>query len=301
MRSSHPIPPSRTAAPVRLRKLPPIALAAISMAVAPALAGDGVLEINHACAARTGCFPGDAPGYPVTIGGDAGHSYRLTSDLVVPGTGTDGIVVSAPDTSIDLNGFAIARAGCLNATTDCTASIGRGSGISVSIGNATTVYGVAVRNGAIIGMGRHGVLLGPQAEVRNLRARWNRDDGIVTGISSTVSNNIVYQNGDDGIFADVGSTVSGNTAYDNSDDGLEAGAGSTVRGNTAFKNGGDGIETLPGCNVQGNTARGNGGFGLRLGFQSAYRGNVIHLNAAGSVTGGVDLGANSCNGTASCP
>ncbi len=44
----------------------------------PALAVDGVAEINQTCAVQTGCFGGDAAGYPVTIDGTAGTSYRLT-------------------------------------------------------------------------------------------------------------------------------------------------------------------------------------------------------------------------------
>ena len=47
----------------------------------PGLAGDGVLEINQTCAVETGCFSGDGPGFPVTIDGTAGKSYRLTGDL----------------------------------------------------------------------------------------------------------------------------------------------------------------------------------------------------------------------------
>jgi hypothetical protein len=30
----------------------------------PALAVDGVLEINQTCAVQTGCFAGDIPGFP---------------------------------------------------------------------------------------------------------------------------------------------------------------------------------------------------------------------------------------------
>ncbi|MDG2051443.1 MAG: hypothetical protein P8M78_14920 [Myxococcota bacterium] len=41
----------------------------------PALAVDGVLEINQACAVNTGCFSGDAAGLPVTI--TAAGSYRM--------------------------------------------------------------------------------------------------------------------------------------------------------------------------------------------------------------------------------
>ena len=49
---------------------PLLSLLALSFALAiagPAAASDGVLEISRTCAIQTGCFPGDAPGLPVTI------------------------------------------------------------------------------------------------------------------------------------------------------------------------------------------------------------------------------------------
>ena len=57
---------------------------ALGVAIASALgagathAGDGRLEINQSCIA-TGCFPGDAPGFPVET--QEGKSYVLTSSL----------------------------------------------------------------------------------------------------------------------------------------------------------------------------------------------------------------------------
>jgi len=92
-----------------MRWILPITLLALA---APALAADGVLEINQTCATRTGCFSGDAAGFPVTIGGKAGSSYRLTGDLIVPDENTDAIVVSTSDVGIDLNNFSIIRSGC---------------------------------------------------------------------------------------------------------------------------------------------------------------------------------------------
>ncbi len=49
----------------------------------PTLAVDGVLEINQTCAVHTGCLSGDTPGFPVTISGAPGISFRLTSSLAV--------------------------------------------------------------------------------------------------------------------------------------------------------------------------------------------------------------------------
>jgi hypothetical protein len=58
-----------------------LTLAAGLLLASAGWAGDGVLEINRACAVNTGCFSGDGPGFPVTIDGTAGKSYRLTGDL----------------------------------------------------------------------------------------------------------------------------------------------------------------------------------------------------------------------------
>ncbi len=79
---------------MRTYLLPLYALLLLALA-GPALATDGVAEINHTCATQTGCFSGDTAGYPVTIG-EAG-SYLLTSNLIVPDKNTDGIKLSPSD------------------------------------------------------------------------------------------------------------------------------------------------------------------------------------------------------------
>ena len=244
---------------------------------APALAADGVLEVNQTCAVNTGCLSGDTAGYPVTIDGTAGRGYRLTSDLIVPNENTDGIKVSTSDIGIDLNNFAIIRSGCEGVSKDCTPVSGTGSGIEYG---SSLNRGISVKNGSITGMGSYGVLLGIQAEVTGLRVRWNRVIGIYADAGSIVSGNTVYQNGDDGIFASNGSTISGNTAY---------------------LNAGDRIATSSGVTVQRNTVSFNLRYGLNLGSQSAYRENVITGNATGTVTGGTNAGANVCNGSLTCP
>ena len=63
---------------MRIFLLPLIALLLLALA-GPALAVDGVVEINQTCAVQTGCFSGDTAGYPVTI--TQPGSYRLTSNL----------------------------------------------------------------------------------------------------------------------------------------------------------------------------------------------------------------------------
>lgn len=293
----------------------------------PALASDGILEINQTCALNTGCFAGDAAGFPVTIDGTAGRSYRLTSDLAVPNENTDGIVVSTDDIGIDLNNFTIrGPVTCSGSPLTCTPASGFGSGVERVL---LTNRSISVKNGSITGMGNYGVLLGEQAEVTNLRVRWNRIAGIGTSNGSTVSGNTAYQNGgygiqvssgstvsgntafwngSIGISAGVASTISGNTAYLNGSDGISPNSGSTVSGNTAYSNAGDGIQCTFGCIVKGNTARANNGFGINLSTDSAYSDNVVTGNTTGTVTGagsGNGRGGNYCAGpgtvSANCP
>ena len=264
-----------------------------------ARATDGVLEMNHTCAVTTGCFAGDTAGYPVQITGAAGRSFRLTSDLILPNIDTHGIEVDAPGISIDLNGFQIARSSCQATGTNCTPATGTGSGVYAKFAD---IHGISVENGSITGMGSHGVQIqGAQAIVKGLRVRWNRLDGIHVGNGSIVSDNAATGNGEAGIFVLSSSTITGNTVFTNGMDGIKSGQGSTISGNTAWGNGADGVDAGFGCTVQGNTAQRNLGYGLRLSFSAAYRENVVTENTVGTVTGGMNMGANSCNGSVSCP
>ncbi len=325
---------------MRTHLLPVIALLLVALA-GPALSVDGVLEINHTCAVQTGCFSGDAPGYPVTIDGSAGRSYLLTSDLsslTFPGgpQAATFIEISADHVTLDLGGFGISCANVIGGK--CS---GAGSGVSAP---DIPPIGTSVKNGSITGMGTYGVFLGEQAEVLRLRVHRNGLDGIFAGLGSTVSGstahqnlgngisvsegstasgNVAYLNGVIGIFAGPGSTVSGNTTYRNVADGISAVLGSTISGNTSRENGLDGIVAGSGCTVSGNTAHVNGddgifassgstvsgntvsrntGFGLRfLDATAAYRGNTIDGNTAGTVSLGINAGGNVCNGSLTCP
>ena len=81
----------------------------------------------------------------------------------------------------------------------------------------------------------------------------------------------------------------------------------TISGNTVNTNGGDGIYARGGANISGNTVTGNDGYGSTSAYPptSAFRENLITSNTKGTVTGGVNLGANYCAGTgvvsSSCP
>src|SRR5262245_56442078 len=117
----------------------------------PALAVDGVIEINQVAVFAGGITPGDTPGFPATLS-QAG-SYRLTGNLDVTkmqngnpqpnSENVTAILVAADDVQIDLNGFAIiGPVTCSGNPTTCTPSSGTGSGIEDQ-----GVHRVTVRNG----------------------------------------------------------------------------------------------------------------------------------------------------------
>ena len=95
----------------------------------PAFAVDGVVEINQTCAVNTGCFSGDAAGFPVTISQTG--SYRLTSDLSQTTTTNHTIHITntAQNVTIDLNGFSIQGPNsCSGGGSSITCTFVRGGG-----------------------------------------------------------------------------------------------------------------------------------------------------------------------------
>ena len=250
---------------------------------------DGVLEINQTCALNTGCFSGDAAGFPVTIASTG--SYRLPSNLTQTAAGNV-IDINAERVSIDLNGFTIS---CV-AADDCPAQ----HGIAANFNSYATV-----RNGTVTGFGADGVSLWANALVEQVRSTHNLGDGIWTQTASRVIDSIGTNNGGNGIYVDFGSTVSGCTSLNNSGDGITAGQGSTMTGNTSMVNFGHGIATSAGSTIQDNTARGNSGFGLSMSSNVGYGQNSITNNNGGDVnpqtSGGIQTGVNVCGLNTICP
>lgn len=301
----------------------------------PTFAGDGVLEINHACASSdSGCFVGDAGGYPVEISGQAGRSYRLTSDLRLDTPAFDAssvaVAISGSGITLDLGGFSILGP-CLNC-----ASGGTGVGV-----DAPFSEGIEVRNGRISAMGGSGLSLGWRSTVDGLRAESNLGSGVVVKDGSRIRNTQSFRNGAAGISVGDSSTVERSTIWSNGTIGIEApsfativensvssnlgvgivvGNGALVRANNVASNSGTGIFTSsgaliesnvlyangigapasPGINagtgslIRANSVRASGSFGISLG-QSGYADNVIFDNQGGTVSGGANLGGNYCN------
>jgi parallel beta-helix repeat protein len=192
---------------------------------------------------------------------------------------------------------------------------GDGSVISENVVSGSGTDGIRCADGCTVshntasGNGLSGISSRFGSTVSGNTAYDNGWIGIGASSGSTVSGNTAYQNGalagppptiSGGIFTGGGSTVTGNTAYLNVGDGIFANNGSTVTGNTAHDNTGHGFSLNTDCLVQRNSAMGNTGYGFFLGVRSAYRENVINGNG-NTVTGGLNMFSNSCNGATTCP
>ena len=135
-------------------------------------------------------------GFPVTIT-DPG-SYILTENLDV--VGTNGIVISADDVYLDLNGFTIS---------------GDGSGNYGGITGSGTPDRTTVVDGTILGFGGWGIALGFDSRVEGVVSVSN-GDGLLMGSGQVVNSRFVDNDGD-GIAFFVGQSglVQGNSIIDN--------------------------------------------------------------------------------------
>jgi len=298
--------------------------------ISAAAAGDGVFEINQICA-QVGCFPGDAPLFPVTIASPG--SYRLTGDLLLDGdTGPGGnaIVIAVNRVTLDLNGFSVrcasARGACHVVFTDGIKSTGN------------DIEGIAVRNGRVEGFGGAGIFflgmdarvenvaaalnsgsgirVGRNSAVMNCKARDNNDDGIDAGDNSVISGNVVQNSGiftpsllKDGIVCGNHCVVAQNTSSENAGDGLRTGLASVVRDNSVYKNAGNGISASSGSTVTANAMRENGRCGLRGGGDTGYANNTMTHNNGNNVSDpdanrevvlAIQTGSNVCGNNTNC-
>jgi hypothetical protein len=266
----------------RSPKLAIVAAAAIAVSfAAEGRAADGVLEINQACVA-TGCYPGDPPGFPVYAPDN--KSYVLTSNLTVPNANTTAVQLGNYAT-LDLGGFAITGVTvCTGAlTVTCT---GTGNGNGVRGGN-----GVTIRNGVIRRMG---------------------DAGISAGAGSLVENLVVEENGLSGIAPNDGRgwIIRGSRIVRNHSYGSNfavTGAFGLIEGNVVEGNERAGVYGLN-LLVLGNSLANNGQEGIAGNFgtqKKACAHNVSTYNNGGNtedqIEGCVEMGANLCGSSTTCP
>jgi hypothetical protein len=172
-------------------------------------AADGVHEINQACVAA-GCFPGDAPGFPVDI--TLQGSYQLTSNLSPTVTGQGAIRILATGVTLDLRGFTVAF--CLDPPQGIAClAIGVATGIEGSGVTDTTL-----RNGVIQNFSGLGVDLGRRAHAERLNIRANGGAGLRVLQNSLVEHNRISFNGGSGISLGAGTAWGHNVLVTNNPD-----------------------------------------------------------------------------------
>jgi hypothetical protein len=230
------------------------AAGALALAAGVALASDGTLEINQACATSTaGCFPGDiGGGFPVEIT-QTETSYRLTSSLLVPTANTTAINVipENANVTIDLGGFTI------RGVTTCTgipisSCSPTGSGVGV-----LATGDVFLRNGFITQMGSDGVQVGYSSSIENVRILLNGRHGLSGGDAVSALRVFATSNGGDGIKLGIESAVADSLANGNAGAGIRVVSG-TVSDSIASRNGEQGAAMTPYVGFHGNQAMQNG-------------------------------------------
>lgn len=239
---------------------------ALLCGASPALASDGAREISQTCV-FTGCFPGDSPGFPVTI--DSPGAYVLTSDLETEDRA--GIVSFAHSVEIDMAGFGIrGTAECQGEgpTLSCPdVGVGAPAGVRVNFGD-----GFALRNGFIRGVPGTGLLHAAGGLekrgclVEGMQLIGNADDGAALGAGCVMRNSVVSLNGDKGVVAVDGATVlEGVSALGNGNVGIQLlGDGSSVSRSATARNGNLGFDLQGGAdfgpgNDAGEESRCDGG------------------------------------------
>jgi hypothetical protein len=235
----------------------------------PALAVDGVLEINQTCAVETGCFAGDAAGFPVTI--TSPGSYRLTGNLDADATG---IEILADFVALDLNGFRLDG--------DATSS-------STSHGvHIPTRRAVEIRNGSISRFAGRAVNAdgGGQHRVLGVRVLDSGSDGIyLNGDEMVVRGCIVKSSVGRGIHTGARSIVEGNVSESNGSTGIRVSSFSLVKDNVVSGGATSGIFALGNGTIVGNTVTNNGGHGMNIAGDSLIRDNTVTSNTLWGIHG----------------
>jgi len=276
------------------------AVLAVLLALRAARAEDGVIEINQVRALAGGITAEDAPGFPVTLASRG--SYRLTSNLDVRGEPDPEdvtairVVRGAAFVSIDLNGFAIlGPTTCPSPLSPCTPT-GSGNGIRADLDSY-----VSVHNGEVRGMGQDGLSLASGAAVFDVRATNNGGCGIcVHSGPALVVGCTAEANGGQGINI-IGGIVRHSTAR-SGQAGIVVRPSSIVAHNSAVGNVLTGIVAglvVAGSLLLDNTVYGNG-TGILLEGPSGFADNVVTDNLATSLSGGIELDNNLCDGVTPC-
>ncbi|KNZ34148.1 MAG: hypothetical protein AD742_01705 [Methylibium sp. NZG] len=254
-----------------------VAMAAATLSLAAGLASDPV-DIDADAAARGNVTAGDAPGFPVTISQPG--RYRLRSDLLVP-PHADGIVITAPDVTLDLNGHRVhGPVRCTHsAVIRAVACNGRVDSMPRAGIHAAAASRSVIRNGSVSGFAGVGIHHGDSTLIENVEVSGNAGAGIVGARADASADApksapavllrqvLVQYNGGAGFVCDR----------------------ANVERSSFADNGGNGVE-CQGGEFADSVSRGNGGYGVADGFKPGLR-TINNRMGAVARDGGVRMEA----------
>lgn len=233
------------------------AAAGFAIASAPALAQNkggggttttpatGVITIDQAKAEAGGVTAGDAAGFPVTISQPG--SYRLTGNLTLADANTTAIVITSPNVTLDLGGFAIlGPASCVQTAsppTTCTGT-GSGDGIVVNLAGTVTRGAVTVANGTVRGMGRHGITtagtFNDGLRIERMFLVNNGGTGAYLGSGGVIAESQLSYNGNSGVVGNllllIHNLIRSNGVYGVNGAVTNAGVHNVIQGNAIDSN-----------------------------------------------------------------
>jgi hypothetical protein len=219
-------------------------------------------------------------------------SYYLTSNILGV-AGENGITITAPDVTLDLNGFAlIGVPGSL-------------FGINMSFHGSLNTN-ITVKHGFVNNWGEIGISAQAASMVTfsDLVCDYNNSIGIYVGYGCRISDCTLSGNGSDGIRAADGANIIKCSAYANVGDGINSGSSavvtsctaaanhqfgiatdihSLVNGCTCTENSSGGISVTSYANINGCTASLNTGYGIGAGYGSLIINNACSANTGDGI------------------
>jgi hypothetical protein len=248
-----------------------LAMAALATLAALANPAQAQATIDQAKATTKGIGGGDTAGFPITI--TQPGSYKLMSNLVIASPTVGAIHVTAPNVTIDLNGFSITGPNTCNPQTKtCTQAYGSVNGIYSEASNTT------VMNGSVSGFSFAGISLHSRGSVaRNVFVEHNILVGLFVNDGRIESATAQFNGSGMSLY---GGVITNSYASNNLANGFNLNGGLLIA-SSAMSNGAAGVQFS------------GGGGGIRESFFQYNTGPAINSGGWGA-----SMGNNLCNNLA---
>jgi len=145
-------------------------------------------------------------------------------------------------------------------------------------------------------MGNAGIFAGDEADIRNVRVRWNGALGIAVGDFSQVADCLAYGNGTSTLKAGIQtgrySRIIGNNVSHDDGRGIVADVAAIVRGNVSYESGSTGIEVTSLALVTDNSVHRSQAGGIKVGGASLVADNAVRQSDLDgiSIVSGIAVG-----------